>query len=524
MRHWVVFFVLVGCGDDAAMVDGSVDSDGGVDAFDIDSATDAATDGSMPDARGVDAAIDADLPPLITSACNTDGTCDPGETCASCRDDCGSCDVADLPAQRDKFVDEACAEMGDGLSDECAASAGGSGRFNELQAALDSLEAGDTLHLHPGDYWRDVEVRDSGGLYTMEASGTPERPIVITARFREDPPTIHSCDPSEPSYCPGPALAVYGDDAIVDHLVVRGRLQVWGATRSVMQYVECTHGWGACGDGNWSCLRIESCTDCLAHHNWVHDISGAGMGEACPPDEPSDWPDRGAGLKEFQSVRTIWELNTVTRAPRWAYDLHRNSVDTTLRFNDFPAFPSNAIHVDRSQNLFIYGNAMVARDASPGGCIDVAGRNERVMDEPHVVDVHHNTCIGAQTGISITDGLDARVHDNAVQGLRTGDESPRNVVVQSDGSMLSNNAYDAAGNYRRETYEPDTWSDDLAAWQADTGWDEGSMELECTFATPPSGDGMPYDLHVSGTCATLARDGGEVGVYGITNCVGHTCP
>ena len=518
MRYWLLLLVpLVACGDDDGMADASVDMDGGSDAA-VD--PDGGPDAMMTSDAGMDAAMP---PPLMTSACDSDGTCDPGETCASCAADCGSCDVAELASQRDKFVDETCAEMGDGLTDECASSAGGAGRFNELQAALDSLEAGDTLHVYPGDYWRDVTGRDSGGIYTMGNSGTADRPIVITARFRDDRPTIHSCDPAEPTRCPMPALAVYGDHAIADHLVVRGRLQVWGATESTIQYVDCTHGWGACGDGNWSCLRIESCTDCTAHHNWVHDISGAGMGEACPPGETTDFPDRGAGLKEFQSVGTIWEFNTVTRAPRWAYDLHRNSVNTTLRFNDFPAFPQ-AIHVDRSQNLFIYGNVMVARDEGGGSCIDIAGRNERVEAEPHIADVHHNTCIGPQTGISVGGGITAQIHDNIVDGLRRVNEDPRNVVVEVGESTLSNNAYSSAGNYRRQTYEPDTWSEDLTAWQADNGWDEESMEVECTFANPPTGDGAPYDVHVSGTCATLARDGGEVGAYGITNCVGHTCP
>lgn len=190
--------------------------------------------------------------------------------------------------------------------------------------------------------------RDSGGIFTVENPGAVDRPIVITARFRDDAPTIHSCDPTDLARCPMPALAVYGDHVIVDHLAIRGRVQVWGATESTLQYLDCTHGWGACGDGNWSCLRIEGCVGCTAHHNYVHDVSGAGAGEACPAGMTSDLSDRGAGLKEFQSVDTIWEFNTVERVPQWSYDLHRNSVNTTVRFNDFPAFPINAINVDRS--------------------------------------------------------------------------------------------------------------------------------------------------------------------------------
>lgn len=45
------------------------------------------------------------------------------------------------------------------------------------------------------------------------------------------------------------------------------------------------------------------------------------------------------------------------------------------------------------------------------------------------------------------------------------------------------------------------------------------------FVDPPAGiDDTTFDLHVSGgTCATLACDGGEVGAYGMTDCVGHRC-
>ena len=122
--------------------------------------------------------------------------------------------------------------------------------------------------------YREVEERrDSGANFRVDASGTAEQPIVITAADRDARPTIHSCDPADPAHCPMPAMGVYGSHVIVDHLAIRGRIQVWGATSSVIQHLECTHGWGACGDGNWSCLRIESCTGCQARFNLVHVLS-----------------------------------------------------------------------------------------------------------------------------------------------------------------------------------------------------------------------------------------------------------
>jgi hypothetical protein len=480
-----------GARDGGAPPDGYVPSDGGP-----------GTDGG-------------DLPPPETLACDDDGTCDPGETCASCRADCGSCEIEDLPMQRAKYVDGACETMGDGLSDECAAAAGGAGRFNELQAALDSLEAGDTLYIHPGDYWRDVEGRDSGGIFTSEATGTAERPIVLTARDRADPPTIHSCNPEDPSVCPMPALAAYGNHTIVDHLHIRGRVQIWGGTGLTMQYLECTRGWGV-GDGNASCLRIDSCTDCTAHHNYVHSIEGTRAD-----------PDRPSGLKEFQSVRAIWEFNTVLDVPHWAYDLHRNSEDTIVRFNFFAGFDRQAIYAARTRNIAIYGNVLVGIERGGENCIGVWGRNENAEGEPHLVEIHHNVCARIQGGLATSAGLPTQLFDNVVTELRSLGEQPRNVIVAEDESELDHNAYDSAGNFRREEFEASTFSDDLAAWRAATGWDAESESGEggaCELVGSIS-DREPTAFRVAeGPCRTMARDGGEIGAYGATSCVGHACP
>src|SRR5262245_12599055 len=83
--------------------------------------------------------------------CNADGACAWPETCGTCPMECGSCDVTARTNQRAKYVDRACAEHGDGLADSCAAGPGQAGRFNDLQLAIESLVAGDTLYIHPGD-------------------------------------------------------------------------------------------------------------------------------------------------------------------------------------------------------------------------------------------------------------------------------------------------------------------------------------------------------------------------------------
>jgi hypothetical protein len=528
-----------GGGEDTGIDDGTdPDADAGGDeggdpGLDPDGQEDAAPD---PDAEtDADADAEPDLPPPWTGVCNDDGACSGTETCAACPDECGSCDVETYTSQRAKYVDGACEFMGDGLTDTCAGSDGSAGRFNELQTALESLVEGDTLYVHPGDYYRepDPRPRDSGGIYTLEASGTADRPVIVTAADRADPPTIHSCSPSEPTRCFGPAFAAFGDHVILDHLRIRGRIQIWGGAHKTMQYLECTHGWGACGDGNWSCLRIESCESCTAHHNYVHDVSGAGMCEAClPGDECGDFEDRGAGLKEFSSNNAVWEFNTVIDPPRWCYDLHRNSNDVTIRFNLFEGGGGTPIHIDRTRNVNIYGNVIVTEgeaDAVENGCIDAAMQNEASPGD-HFNDIHHNTCAKAHWGITVGDDTPSSVHDNILLGLAQGRDHPRNINLPGEGHSADHNAYDADAAYHAVAlYDGTEQYDSLSDWQAGTGNDAASIEGPggaCELVDPPgAGPDWDFDLHVTaGACLTLSGTGGEVGAYGLTSCVGHLCP
>lgn len=536
--RWCWWLALASCGgDDAATPTSGGDerADTGAATSSTDATSEAqgtdptagessasTTEGATTDGTDEGGSEDTGAMPTTTDVCDGDGVCDrdADETCAACPADCGSCEIEDLPDQTARYVDGACTSMGDGALDACADAPGGPGRFNEMQTALDSLVAGDTLYVHPGDYWRHVDGSDSGAVYTLSdvQDGTAERPIVVTAADRDAPPVFWSCNPDGTQDCPAPALAAYGDHVIFDHLAIVGRVQIWGGSDSSMQYLDCREGWGACGDGNWSCLRIESSVRGHAHHNFVHDIGGAGIGGACDPGVIVDFEDRGSGLKEFSSDATIWEFNTVLDPPRWGYDLHRNSLRTTVRFNEFRGFQTGA-NVNRTVNPRVYGNVFVG--AGSHGCVGIGETNEDAPGEPHLAEVHHNTCLAAQTGYAVQWQMPARVQDNVVHGLVEIDEPPRNVAIEVI-ETADRNAYDAAGNYRRVMYEPETWSATLAEWQAATGQDAASLATEggaCTFADDPN------DLRIEdGPCATLDADGGPVGAYGLTTCVGSECP
>ncbi|HZO15368.1 MAG TPA: hypothetical protein VFB62_18970 [Polyangiaceae bacterium] len=443
--------------------------------------------------------------------CNADGACAWPETCGTCPMECGSCDVTARTNQRAKYVDRACAEHGDGLADSCAAGPGQPGRFNDLQLAIESLVAGDTLYIHPGDYFQPAAAFGPGdnGVH-----GEPDAPIIITASDRANPPTIHSWNPSAPDNASShTALAIPGEDVIIDHLRIDGVAIVWG-TRVQLQYIECTHGWEVC-DGNWSCLRAEWCTDCRIHHNYVHDV--VDVTNKCN----GEWEPREAGLKEFDGERNIWEFNTIESAARWGYDLHRNSLDTIVRFNQFQGFGSWAINIERATNNQIYGNLIVGA----AGCMDVGGLNEQ-QQVPHHDLIHHNTCFSAGTGFHVGGEIQTELYDNITAALASGGSESVNVALPGASQSSDCNAWDASSWFSSLLYE--AYYHSLAEWQVATGLDAASIAAPggaCTFVdAPASVDDAEFDLHVaSGDCATLGCDGREVGPFGITNCVGHDC-
>ncbi len=501
------------------------DTDGASGSPTSSDATGAATAGPTTGASedsGSESGSDSDTgdtgidPPLPEGICNDDGECAFPETCSTCPDECGSCDIEDLDDQRAKYVDQACATAGDGLVDSCAASNGAPGRFNELQVALDSLEPGDTLYVHPGDYFR------PGEPFRVHGVGTANAPIVVTAANPDDPPTIHSWDPSDPTNNAASHAALVGAEepiahVIIDHLRIEGLLSLHGDHTRV-QYVECTHGWEGC-DGNWSCIRFGWCTDCTAHHNWVHDVFDTT--NHCN----GDYDPREAGLKEFDGVRTVWEFNTVENTERWGYDLHRSSVDSIARFNLFQnAGSSVSIRMNRTGNQSAYGNVVIGG----GTCIQLVPED---AGDGFADVVDHNTCLHAQIGVSLSPFAPATVTHNVFGGMAPGGTETVNIVVPDaeDGTphFIDHNAYDATSYWVTYMYDS-PYAHSLEDWQESTDYDDRSIAAEggaCTFVDPPTdADDTDFDLTIAdGPCATLSDESGPVGACAVTACVGHDC-
>lgn len=455
-------------------------------------------------------------PGLPSGICNGDGECAFPESCSTCPDECGSCDVSTLEEQRAKYIDQACPNNGDGLVDSCAEGEGGAGRFNDLQLALDSLVAGDTLYIHPGAYYRE------GAQFSIQGIGTEDAPIVITAANVDDPPVLHSWDPADPTNNALSHTALGGAEEpiayiVIDHLVIDGLLSIHG-DHTRIQYVECTHGWEVC-DGNWSCLRIGWCDDCNIHHNWVHDVYDTT--QHCN----GEFPPREAGLKEFDAHRSIWEFNTVENIQQGGYDLHRSSFDAIARFNLFRnAGWQPAIRMNRSGNMSAYGNVVVGG----GACVDF------VPEDPgdgYANRIEHNTCLFTDSGITFNPYAPTTVRSNVLGGLADGTADMVNLAAPSpeDGipHVVDYNAYDTASQWTTQMYEY-PYAESLAAWQELTDYDDHSLAADggaCTFVDAPTdADDADFDLTIAeGDCATLSEEGGPAGACAITDCVGHDC-
>ncbi len=536
-RHVRVFAFLLGCPGcapgDATNDDGSDSTGGGASTAQPSSSSSAEggpSEGGPSESGGSEAeATSADEsgseggssdtgeePPPPAGVCNDDGQCAFPETCSTCPDECGSCDVDALPGQRAKYVDLACDQPGDGLVDACAEGAGMPGRFVDLQVAIDSLVAGDTLYVHPGDYYRE------GDGFRVAGFGTAEAPIVITAAVPDEPPVIHSWDPSAPDDNARSHVAISGAEQdiawiVIDNLRIEGLIAFHG-DHTRLQNLECTHGWEGC-DGNWSCIRMEGCVDCVAHHNWVHDV--ADTTNHCNGKNPP----RESGLKEFSCTRSIWELNTIEDTAQWGYDLHRSSTDSIARYNLFRnAGPFGAIRMNRTGNMSVIGNVVVGG----GTCVEL------VPEDPgdgFTNRIEHNACLFTGAGLYFNGFTPTTVTDNVFGWLGPSDADRVMIAASAveDGvpHTVDHNAYDASSRWTTELYEA-PYLTSLDEWRESTEYDDASIAEPggpCSFVDAPSDAAdADFDLTIAdGACAELGVRGGAVGACAVTSCVGHDC-
>ncbi|MEJ2619022.1 MAG: hypothetical protein P8163_01910, partial [Candidatus Thiodiazotropha sp.] len=388
------------------------------------------------------------------------------------------------------------------------------------QSAIDSLREGDTLYLYPGQYWTDED--QEYGIYMVNGinSGTEERPVIITAHDQNNPPVIHSVDPNGVGSTGKSAITTNWDEnvhhVIFDHLFIDGLIQVRGH-HNIIQFSEGVTGWAPPGDGNWAVFRLDNCNDCVAHHNYAHDVEGEGVG--------CDGPDRGAGLKEFSSNRAIWEFNRVEHAPCWGYDLHRDSLDSTVRFNQIVDAGNVGIRFGGGSSPHAYGN--VVHDVA--WCMQHLERDMGVTND----EFFNNTCSYTNRNLISYRDFNLEFYNNIISN--TEGAMPQNLGVQPKNTgvtaYMDYNAYDSNAVFY---YDAEFWGDgeaeaSLSAWQSRfTGQELHSQEAAggaCSFVdAPTSASDLTFDFTPTDTfCTTGSSEGGLLGPYGLVTCIGHTC-
>jgi hypothetical protein len=151
--------------------------------------------------------------------------------------------------------------------------------------------------------------------------------------------------------------------------------------------------------------------------------------------------------------------------------------------------------------------------------------------------MHHNTFNGYS--IQLGSACDSRVlrgvefHDNIVLNPVANGYGVQNMRIQGNNWNVRNtapayqmdyNVYAPSGNYYECTSNcgacTQRTDSDLASWKAGSGLDVHSIESACSFANLAGGD---FHITPGSTCKSVSSTGGEVGAYGVTNCVGHLC-
>jgi len=129
--------------------------------------------------------------------------------------------------------------------------------------------------------------------------------------------------------------------------------------------------------------------------------------------------------------------------------------------------------------------------------------------------------------IDVNNDVPATVMDNIIYNVDPQRVEGGNINTPGTIHTVDYNAYDSDGYYHDGLYDDGTYYASLSEWQSAMGYDLHSYEAQgsyCSFVDTPTGaTDYDYDLHVTGNCLTMSSTGGEVGAYGITDCVGHTC-
>jgi len=167
----------------------------------------------------------------------------------------------------------------------------------------------------------------------------------------------------------------------------------------------------------------------------------------------------------------------------------------------------------QSSDVEIYGNIFLAKRAGI-----------RLLTNINGVVVYNNTLYSGAKGYGHAEGIIENVsyYNNIVNAV-----TDYNIEWYADPASLKSNynVYTPSMKYRTRTPNQAYFS--LQSFQATAGYDMNSVEKSCEFVDATTND---FHLQATSGCKTLGKVGGvstgadmELGAYGVTTCVGHTC-
>lgn len=464
-----------------------------------------------------------------------------------------------------RYVDNSCANNGNGTAVGCAASPGGPGAYNNLQSALTAAVAGDVVIVRNNPSGGQDYVTATGSGYASAAgfgfanSGTSVSPITLTTYPGERPvlracasgsTTLAACNRAtlsafNQSYiritadaCPTTGgttlgfhvygLVVFYDDSLTEAAMAHG---------NELSCVEVERGYAPADDGDWSGVQLHGQFGATVRGNLIHDVTAAGLTGAGA---------QGAitGVKLVLATNSQFRFNsvaTVTPSTAGGFDCKADCVLNVFEYNDVRDV-GVCINVETGETAggpyttngatgsIIRNNVCVSSAASTQGAIRFADGKVTTLN------LYNNTLANFAYGLE-------EVHPsaNACQGITTyntafsgttdahvflGDGTGTScTLTRSDyhyfGTAASTPKYKYAG----------TAYNNLTDVVTGTAFEDHSVQVaEASFLFTSSGAG-DYTLQGGSPLRNAGRFGGvstgattDVGAYvhGVT-CVGYAC-
>ena len=418
------------------------------------------------------------------------------------------------------YVDGSCANDGDGLADQCASSPSGPGSYKSPQSCFTAAVAEDTCLIKNGTYLSSTPGKFGG--FTIGNSGASGNPITFQ-NYPGHSPVFRNCVVTSTA-CDHPTISGISKSYVtIKGLTVHGAIYIFCATFGsfgagvTIQNNNINEGWEALSDGNWSPLRLENCTGAQVDHNYLHDPIPIG----------TQYPganDRASGMVWFQVHNSVNEYNTIKNFTNTSVGAggivdKADSQNNIHRYNWIENIGVQCFFINnqlRGVNVSIYGN--ICNNAWWGvelvtGITGASVYNNTIYGSTNCL---YATSAGGTTNVSF--------YNNICDLPNSGGENGNYVNYGS--AFLTKADYNRFTPDKGYRISSSAAYSSLSAYQAAQSTDDNSSGSSCSFVNP----GTNFHLQTGSSCKNAGRVGGvstgtavDVGAYGVTSCVGHTC-